>query len=336
MNEGLAPARRSAEGPVFVSVVLPVFNEAAVLETLAGSVSRVLDRIGCAGELVFVNDGSRDGSSEVLDRLAERDARIRVLHFSRNFGHQAALQAGLVHSRGDVVVVMDADLQDDPEGIALFLEKWRDGYDVVYAIRTARKEGAAKRFLFFAFYRVLNLVSRIPMPPDAGNFGLIDRRVADEIARLLDRDRYYAGLRTWVGFRQVGVVVERGPRYDGRPRVSLFGLVRLAKSAIFSFSSFPLTVFYAIGSLSMAVFLGLAAFTLYHKLYTNLAIPGWTSITMATSFFGAMNALGIAVLGEYVIRIYEQVRSHPLYLIDRQVNSPEPPEAGDRREGAAG
>ncbi len=320
-----------SRAPSLISIVIPVFNERAALETLASSLSEAVAGTGCDGEFLFVDDGSRDGSSALLDRLAATDPRIRVLHLSRNFGHQAAVQAGLAHARGDVIVVMDADLQDDPSAIGPFLEKWRAGYDVVYAIRTERKEGVLKRFLFFAFYRVLNLVARITMPADAGNFGLVDRRVADEIVRLLDRDRYYAGLRSWVGFRQAGVAVERGPRYDARPRVSLVGLIRLAKSAIFSFSSFPLTIFYAIGSLSMIVFLGLAAFTLYHKLFTGLAIPGWTSITMSTSFFGAMNALGIAVLGEYVTRIYEQVRSRPLYLVERRVNFPEETNEGTGR-----
>jgi polyisoprenyl-phosphate glycosyltransferase len=332
MNAGAPTRRRDAE-TVFVSVVLPVYNEREVLETLARGVSEAVAATGCEGEFVFVDDGSRDGSAEVLDRLAAADPRVRVLHLSRNFGHQAALQAGLSHARGDVVVVMDADLQDDPHAISRFLQKWREGYDVVYAIRTQRKEGAFKRLLFFGFYRVLNMVARIPMPPDAGNFGLVDRRVAQAIVRLFDRDRYYAGLRSWVGYRQIGVEVERGSRYDDRPRVSLFGLVRLAKSAIFSFSSFPLTVFYAIGTLSLAVFLGLAGFTLYHKLFTGLAIPGWTSITMATSFFGAMNALGIAVLGEYVIRIYEQVRSRPLYLVERRVNFPDDVHEGRQPSG---
>jgi dolichol-phosphate mannosyltransferase len=324
--------------PARISVVVPVYNERDVLETLIAAVDRAVGVVGCPAEFVFVDDGSRDGSGALLDRLASADGRIRVVHLSRNFGHQAALQAGLAHAVGDAVVVMDADLQDDPAAIGRFVEKWREGYDVVYAIRKARKEGVLKRSLFFAFYRLLNLVARIPMPPDAGNFGLVDARVAREIVRLLDRDRYYAGLRSWVGFRQVGIEVERGPRYDDRPRVSFFGLVRLAKSAIFSFSSFPLTLFYVIGSLSTVVFIGLGIFTLYHKLFTGLAIPGWTSITMATSFFGAMNALGIAVLGEYVIRIYEQVRARPLYLVERRVNFPdadgEVEPAGDDRQSA--
>lgn len=322
MSAGPVPRRRSIES-VLVSVVLPVYNERAVVESLAQGVIAAIRGAGASGELIFVNDGSSDGSGEVLDRLAAADPQVRVLHLSRNFGHQAALQAGLTHAGGEVVVVMDADMQDDPASIGRFLEKWYEGYDVVYAIRTGRKENLFKRFLFAAFYRLLNRVARIPMPADAGNFGLVDRRVAAEIARLLDRDRYYAGLRNWVGFRQVGIKVERGPRYDSRPRVSLFGLFRLAKSAIFSFSTVPLTLFYLIGSLSLAVFIGLAGFTLYHKLFTGLAIPGWTSITMSTSFFGAMNAIGIAVLGEYVTRIHEQVRARPLYLVERRVNFPE-------------
>ncbi len=319
---------RPAREALLISVVLPVYNESKVLETLTRAVTEAIRETGCDGELIYINDGSRDGSGELLDRLALADPQVKVLHLSRNFGHQAAVQAGLAHARGDVAVIMDSDMQDDPRSIGRFLEKWREGYDVVYAIRTGRKENAVKKFLFYSFYRVLNAISRTPMPPDAGNFGLVDRRVAEEIARLRDRDRYYAGLRSWVGFRQTGVEVERGPRYDGRPRVSMLGLWRLAKSAIFSFSSFPLSLFYAIGVTSMAVFFLLGIFVLYHKLFTGLAIPGWASNTMVSSFFGAMNALGIAVLGEYVTRIYDQVRDRPLYLVDRWVNFPE-----DRRVG---
>lgn len=312
--------KRKALSEVTVSVVLPVFNEEKVLDQLETCVTQAVRRCGCRPELVFVNDGSHDSSPEQLDAMARRHRHVRVVHLSRNFGHQAAVQAGLRHCSGDVVVVMDSDMQDDPNGIARFLEKWQDGYDVVYAIRYGRKEKALKVFLFHAFYRLLNRVSQIPMPSDAGNFGLVDRRVADEIARLLDRDRYYAGLRSWVGFRQTGVPVERGPRYDGTPRVSMKGLWRLAKSAIFSFSAVPLSFFYTLGFLAMAVFLGLGGYCLYHKLFTGQAIPGWTSLMMTASFTGALNAMGIAILGEYVTRIYDQVRSRPLYVVARRVN----------------
>lgn len=303
-----------------ISVVLPCYNEAGVLERLTQSVVRTLERHGDRYEIVYVNDGSNDDSVAILDSLADANPAIRVVHFSRNFGHQAAVQAGLAHARGDAVVVMDSDLQDDPAAIAEFLEQWRAGYDVVYAVRYNRKESPPKRFLFYAFYRVLNAISEMPIPQDAGNFGLVDRAVVDHILRLSDRDRFYPGLRRWVGFHQTGVPVERHARHDDRPRVSLRQLFRLAKSAIFSFSRVPLAIFYSVAILSLLVCLGLCAFTLYHKLFTGLAVPGWTSVTITSSFFGALNALGIAILGEYVIRIYDQVRERPMYIVARRVN----------------
>lgn len=305
-----------------ISVVLPVYNEARVLEELAERTEAALVGAGCRWELLFINDGSTDGSAEVLDRLAGANPRVRVLHFSRNFGHQSAVLAGLEVAAGDAVCVMDTDLQDDPAALPLFLEQWRAGYDVVYAIRTHRKEGFLKRALFGGFYRVLGGIAEIDIPLDAGNFSLVDRRVARRLTGLLAADRYYPGVRGWVGFQQVGVVVERGARYDRQPRVSILGLWRLAKTAIFSFSTVPLTIFYLIAFGSMLVFLTLSAFTLYHRIFTGLAIAGWTSQIMTACFFGAINALGIGIIGEYVARIYAQVRRRPPYVIDRTVNLP--------------
>jgi polyisoprenyl-phosphate glycosyltransferase len=312
---------------VLVSAVLPVYNEVGVLDELYQRVSRAILSTGARYEIVIVNDGSRDGTGEVLDSLAARHPEVKVLHFTRNFGHQAAVQAGLEHAVGNVVVLMDSDLQDSPEAIPRLLGQWQAGYDVVYAIRTDRQEAWWKRLLFAAFHRTLSRVAATNVPADAGNFSMIDARVVREIVTLGERDRYLPGLRSWVGFRQKGVEVRRNARYDGRPRVSLWGLWRLAKTALFSFSTFPLTLFYAIGYGSFAVFLGLAAFTLGCRLMTELAIPGWTSTVLVASFFGAINALGISILGEYVVRIYDQVRGRPLYLIEREVNLP-----GSRRE----
>jgi dolichol-phosphate mannosyltransferase len=313
--------RRPSGPECVVSVVLPVFNELGVLDTLVDALEDILTGTGCRYEIVFVNDGSTDGSAERLDELAVEHPCIRVIHFSRNFGHQAALHAGLAHSRGDAIVVMDSDLQDDPAAIRVFLDRWRAGYDVVYAERADRKEHILKRGLFLAFYRLLNAIADIRMPMDAGNFGLIDRRVADQITAVIDSDRYYPGLRSWVGFRQTGVPVSRGRRYDDSPRVSLRGLFRLAKTAIFSFSSVPLSMFYVIAGLSLATCFAVAAFALYHKLFTGLAIPGWASVTIIASFFGALNALGIGILGEYAIRIYDQVRARPHYIVARTTTS---------------
>ncbi len=319
MNQETITTRRPLAESL-VSVVLPLYDEAQVLERLHKLVAAALAAAGCRYEILYVNDGSTDDSAAILDQLAAADPHVKVLHFSRNFGHQAAVQAGLCHAHGDCVIVMDSDLQDDPACIGEFLAKWQEGYDVVYAIRIGRKENAIKRFLFYSFYRVLNGLSRTPMPADAGNFGLLDARVAGEVTAMIERDRYFPGLRSWVGYRQTGVTVERGERHDDRPRVSLLGLFRLAKSAVISFSSIPLSMFYFIAALSMLVCVAVVAFTLYHKLFTGRAIPGWTSITVTSSFFGALNALGIGILGEYVVRIYDQVRARPMYVVARKVN----------------
>lgn len=303
--------------PRCISVVLPVFNESQAVQELFTALRDVFQNISQPFELIFVNDGSTDDSAEELDRLAIAHTEVRVVHFSRNFGHQAAVLAGLSQAKGEAIVVMDADFQDNPNAIPRMLEKWQAGFDVVYAVRVKRKENPLKRFLFYAFYRMINSISQLAMPMDAGNFGLIDRRVAREIQQINDRDRYYAGLRCWVGHRQIGIEVERGARYDKHPRVSFLGLFRLAKSAIFSFSAFPLAIFYGIALLALLAAGFCWGFVLYHKFITHHATPGWTSMVMVGGFFGFINALGIAVLGEYVWRIYDQVRARPPYIIDR-------------------
>jgi polyisoprenyl-phosphate glycosyltransferase len=303
-----------------LSVVLPVYNEAEVLPVLAARIAGVLSACPMRYELIFIDDGSRDESPQVLDQLAAASDRIRVIHLSRNFGHQAAVQAGLSHARGDAVVLMDSDMQDAPEAIPRFLAEWRSGCDVVYAVRTRRKENLWKRSLFAAFHRLMSTVATTPIPAEAGIFSLIDRRVARQIVALGESDRYFPGLRAWIGLRQKGIEVERNARYDEHPRVSLWGLVRLAKTAMFSFSSLPLAIFHAIGVAAAMVFLGLSGFSIFCKLFTDWAIPGWTSHMLTGSFFGALNALGISILGEYVIRIYDQVRGRPAYVVDRLVN----------------
>lgn len=313
------PQRRDVADPL-LSFVLPVFNEVRVLSTLSMLLVEAARRCQARFEIIFVDDGSTDGSGRVLDQLAAKRREIKVIHLSRNFGHQAAIQAGLCHARGDAVVLMDSDLQDSPEAVPLLYAKWQAGFDVVYAVRTQRKEGAVKRALFSGFYRLLSRISRTPIPEEAGIFGLIDGRVAQEISALKERDRFLPGLRSWVGYRQIGVEVERQGRYDDHPRVSMTGLFRLAKTAIFGFSSVPLAAFYVIGLTALAVFMGLGGFAIFCRLFTSLAIPGWTSHVLSATFFGALNALGISILGEYVTRIYDEVRQRPMFLIERTVN----------------
>jgi dolichol-phosphate mannosyltransferase len=312
-------SRRPSPEQCLLSIVLPVYNEAEVLETLLACVESAAKKTEASYEIVFVNDGSTDGTGALLDVLCERHESMSVVHLSRNFGHQAAVLAGLTHATGDAVVVMDSDMQDNPRVIPQFFAAWQAGYDVVYAVRTDRKEGPVKRLMFAGFHRFLAAISRTPIPRDAGNFGLVDRRVVRVIVDLDERDRYYPGLRSWVGFRQTGIPVERGARYDDQPRVALSGLFRLANTAIFSFSTFPLRVFNLLGYSALVIFVLLGSFSVACKLFTELAIPGWTSHIMSACFFGAINALGISIVGEYVVRIYDEVRRRPAYIVDRQV-----------------
>lgn len=302
-----------------ISVVLPVYNEVAVLGELTARLISTLDTDQHPFEIIFVDDGSDDGSTEAIDTLATEDDRIRAIHFSRNFGHQAALHAGLTAANGAAIVIMDSDLQDDAAAIPRMIDMWESGFQVVYAVRTQRKEAPLKRALFYTFYRILRSISRIDIPADAGNFGLIDRRAAQHIVQLPEVSRFYPGLRSWVGFTQTGIEVERAERHDKTPRVTLSGLLSLARTALFSFSSTPLTLFYAVALLSCLACFGLTSFTLIQKL-NGAASPGWASGLITASFFGTLNALGIAILGEYVIRIFDQVRGRPQYIIDSAIN----------------
>jgi polyisoprenyl-phosphate glycosyltransferase len=318
------PDSRQTDRPscekTLISVVLPVYNEAQALPILTARIAEALDAGLARYEIVLVNDGSTDESPRILDQLAASSDRIRVVHLSRNFGRQAAVQAGLAHAGGDAVVLMDSDMQDAPEAIPRFIAAWRAGYDVVYAIRAGRKESLLVRLLCSAFNRLLSAVASVPMSAETGVFGLIDRRVAQKIIHLFESDGYFPGLRAWVGLQQTGIEVERNAQQDRRPWTTLRELLRLTKTAMFSFSSFPLTIFHAIGVAAAAVFAGLGAFSIFCKLFTDLAVPGWTSLILVGSFFGALNALGISILGKYVVRIYNQVRGRPQYVVDRTVN----------------
>ncbi len=247
-------------------------------------------------EIVYINDGSNDGSAHLLDQLAAAKPYLKVVHLSRNFGQTPAVLAGLNFGSGDVFVIMDSDRQDNPAAIPRFLEKWREGFDIVYALRTKRKENFLKVFLFTAFYRILALLSSSYIPFDAGNFGLLDGRAARLITQFQECDRFYPGLRSWIGLRQVGIEIERDERYDKQARVSLWHLFLLAKTAVFSFSTVPLLIFYWLSALSFLVFCGFSAFALYHKCITGLSIPGWTSMIIVACFFGSLNSLGIAIL----------------------------------------
>lgn len=308
-----------------VSVVAPFYNEAAGVDAFVAEVTDALDALAlpCRHELLLVNDGSTDGTGERLDALAGAHAcRLRVVHLARNFGHAGAVSAGLDHARGEVVIVMDGDHQDDPAAFDAFLARWRAGHDAVYAERMHRPEGGLRRALFWLFHHLFARLATPRMPHNAGNFALMDRRVVDHMRAMAERNRYLPGMRAWVGFPQTGVPVARRPRHDTRTRVGLGGLWRLAMDAIFSFSHAPLFLFRVAGVVSILFCAGVIAWALYDRLISERAVPAWASEVITFTFLGGLNLLGIGLVGEYIARIHEEVQARPLYIIAR-VNRPE-------------
>lgn len=324
-----------------LSIVIPVYNEAENLEAL---VARLVPAAEAAAagefEVVFVNDGSRDGSGAMLDELNARDPRLKALHFSRNFGHQAALQAGLDAARGRAVVLMDADLQDPPELIPRLVERWREGFEVVYAVRRKRKESAWKQLAYATFYRTMKAIAEIDTPLDSGDFCLMDARVVAELKALRERNRFLRGLRSWVGFRQTGVEYERSARHAGEPKYTLRKLVGLALSGYVGFSAFPLRLAAWLGLCSALAGFGLTLWAVMSRILSPEVPQGWASTVAVILFVGGIQLLMLGVIGEYVGRIYDEVRSRPLYVVGSRVGFPEEPEQGaqqaaDARRAAA-
>lgn len=305
-----------------LSVAVPVYNEERVLPQLYQRLITVLDTIpGGPHEIVFVDDGSRDGSLEWLEALALVDPRVKAVKLSRNFGHQAAISAALDHVTGDVVVIMDADLQDTPETIPQFLEKYAEGFDVVYAVRHNRKEGLLLRACYGGFYRLIKSLADIELPLGAGDFALLSRRVVDQLRHSEERHRYLRGLRTWVGFPQTGLVVERAARAAGESKYTVSKLLKLAFDGIFSFSTAPLRAATVLGAATIAASLAFAAFTLYQRVFLGQAPAGFTALVLGITFLSGVQLLFLGVIGEYVGRVYEEVKRRPHYLVDRVITA---------------
>ena len=305
-----------------LNVIIPIYNEAANLDELYRRLGRVFEQSGIPFRLTFVNDGSRDESLQLLRRLADSDPRVRVLSFSRNFGHQKAVSAGLEHADGDAVVVMDADLQDPPEVVPDLLGKWSAGFDVVYAVRTRRKEGAVKRASYAIFYRILRGISDVQIPLDAGDFALMDRKVVGVINSLPERNRFLRGLRSWVGFRQAELVYERMQRHAGEPKYRTRHLIKLALDGFFGFSTVPLQLATYLGFIAAG--LGLLYFLYAVAMRFIHGTPaGWTSLAAIILFMGGTQLILLGILGGYVGRVYEEVRRRPLYILDEKIGFPE-------------
>jgi dolichol-phosphate mannosyltransferase len=303
--------------PVTCSVVVPVFNEEEGLAELHRRTTGVLQQEGVTFELVLVNDGSSDRSLEVMCEIARRDPRVVVVNLSRNFGHQAALTAGLDHARGDAVVVMDADMQDPPEVIPRMLARWREGYDVVYGQRTRREgEGLFKRVTASAFYRLIRRLTAVDIPADTGDFRLVSRRCAEAMRSLRERNRFLRGLVAWVGFRQVAVPYERHARFAGQTKYPLRKMVAFATDAVVSFSSTPLRMATALGFIVSAASFAYAGYAVYLKIVSGRSLPGWASLMVGVVFLGGVQLLCLGIIGEYLGRMYDEVKARPLYLVE--------------------
>ena len=319
-----------------ISVILPVYNECQTLDKLKERLTPVLEAsAGGSFEVLFVDDGSRDGSDRIIDGFHERDPRFKAIHFSRNFGHQAALQAGLDAALGGAVALMDADLQDPPELLEQFIEYWRQGYDVVYAVRKKRKEAPWKRAAYNVFYRTMKAISEIDVPLDAGDFCLMDRRVVDTLVSLRERNRFLRGLRSWVGFKQIGVEFERDARYAGEPKYTLRKLVGLALSGYIGFSAAPLRLATWLGLVSALAGFLVALWAIYTKLAGIYSPRGWVSTIAIIMFIGGAQLLMLGVIGEYLSRVYDEVRGRPLYIARSRVGIEDRPIDSELAEGAS-
>ncbi|HEY3132057.1 MAG TPA: glycosyltransferase family 2 protein [Acidobacteriota bacterium] len=299
-----------------ISVVVPVYNERENLDTLVSRLIPTLEgATGGSFEVLFVDDGSHDGSTETLDSLHDRDRRLKVIHFSRNFGHQAALQAGLDEASGQAVCLMDADLQDPPEMLAQLIQYWRQGNQVVYAMRKQRKEGFLKRAAYAIFYRTMKIMAEIDLPLDAGDFCLLDRTVVESLNSLRERNRFLRGLRSWVGFKQIGVEYQRDARHAGAPKYTLRKLIHLALSGYIGFSAMPLRAAAWLGFASAVLGFVVGLWGVATKLLGIPSPRGWASILAVVLFVGGVQLLMLGVIGEYLSRVYDEVRRRPLYIV---------------------
>jgi dolichol-phosphate mannosyltransferase len=300
------------------SIVVPVYNEENVLNEFYRRTVIVCDAIAQSCEIVFVNDGSTDGSLRILERLRAHDKRVKIVNLSRNFGHQSAITCGIDHASGQAIVIIDADLQDPPELIPQLMEQWRAGYSVVYAQRTKRRdESIVKATLARVFYRLLRRVApNEGIPEDVGDFRLIDRKVARVIKEMRESHRFMRGLISWVGFRQTGVGFVREGRYAGETKYPFWKSLSLAVDGLTSFSTMPLRLATYLGFLTVVVTFCVAILVLVSHFGYRATVQGWTSVMIALLFIGGIQLVVIGVLGEYVGRIYEDIKHRPLYVVE--------------------
>lgn len=301
---------------VTYSVIVPMFNEEAVIEHTYERLKETMDKTGAPYELIFVNDGSKDRTAEMVQLIAECDDHVRLVDFSRNFGHQIAISAGMDYAQGDAVVVIDADLQDPPAVILDMIEKWKEGYEVVYGRRLKRKgETLFKKLTAKAFYRLLRSMTNVDIPLDTGDFRLIDRKVCDVLRGLKEKNRFVRGLISWIGFKQTSVEYVREERFAGETKYPLKKMISFALDGITSFSYKPLKIATYLGFfLSFSSFVYLII-VLYQGLFTDTTIQGWATIVVLNLLFNGIILILLGVIGEYIGRIYDESKDRPLYIV---------------------
>ena len=309
-----------------ISVIVPMYNESEGVNILYERLVSAAKSWNEPFEVILINDGSRDNTFELCEALTKRDSRIKLLGFSRNFGHQAAVTAGLRYASGEIVTVIDADLQDPPEELHRFIQKCREGYDVVYAVRTKRKEGPVKKICYWLYYRILSALATIDIPLDSGDFCVMNRKVLDALNALPERNRFIRGLRVWLGYRQIGLSYERKERGFGAPKYTFSKLLNLALDGLINFSYKPLRILMITGAL-VGLLSFLAGIVVLFQYFTDTTIVGynprdargWTSLILAVLFLSGTQLFGMGILGEYIGRLFDETKGRPIYIVDQQI-----------------
>ncbi len=304
-----------------LSIVIPCYNESDVIEeTVKQLLLFCSETKGLRVELIFVDDGSRDNTRELLKTFARLDKRIKIIAFSRNFGHQIAVTAGIVGSKGEAVVLIDADLQDPPAVIHDMIHKWRNGYDVVYGTRIERAgESTFKLVTASLFYKILGKLSDVPIPLDTGDFRLMSRRAADALVSMPEKGRFVRGMVSWIGFKQVGIPYKRSARFAGKSKYPLRKMLSFAVDGLLSFSTKPLRLSVTLGLLSAGLALVGIIYALILRIFTNIWVEGWTALMITSLFLGGIQLISVGIVGEYIGRIYNEVKGRPLYILDESI-----------------
>jgi len=311
---------------LLLSIVVPVYNEEEVIEEFNRRLVNTFSKTDIKYEVIYVNDGSNSQTSKILRKIADSAKNIRLIELSRNFGHQIAVTAGLDYSSGEIVVVIDADLQDPPEIILQMIDQWRNGYKVVYGIRRNRKENIFKRMAYYSFYRLLQNFSKVYIPPDSGDFSLMDRQVVNMLVAMPERNRFVRGLRSWVGFKQIGIEYDRDERFAGKSKYSLSKLFLLASDGVVNFSITPINMISNIGlflfvsSILAAIFLIIWRISNFKILgHMPSDVQGFTTLAVLLLFFSGVQLLSVGIIGQYIGRIYDESKQRPKYIVENEL-----------------